>query len=240
MGVNSIERQRHCTGIITQCIRYLIYVKDNNNYFLNICYSAEVSLITFSIGVGFSILLMMRKHKFHKVLGYFLGFVSLMQFIEFLLWRHQICDTYHKLLSVIGMILNHAQPVILALVTAYIYKKNTYLISAITFIYLAVIIPYSIQYTNSLQCSTVHGAAGNPHLVWNWNTMKYSNFAYIIFLTAFVGIALFGMPLHEGRSFALVAVLTYTGSSLIYERKVVGALWCFWTAFIPMIIYLLN
>jgi hypothetical protein len=55
-----------------------------------------------------------------------------------------------------------------------------------------------------------------------------------------VGIALFGMPLREGSSFAVVAVLTYAGSSLIYERKVVGSLWCFWTAFIPMIIYLLN
>jgi hypothetical protein len=204
------------------------------------CYSAEVSLITFSIGIGFSILLMMRSHKFHKLLGYFLGFVALMQFIEFLLWRHQICDTYHKLLSVIGMILNHVQPVILALVTAYIYKQNINALAVITLIYLAVIIPYSMQYTNLLQCSTVITGSGNPHLVWNWNTMSYSTFVYSIFLAAFVGIALFGMPLHEGRIFALVAVLTYTVSSLIYERKVVGSLWCFWTAFIPMIVYLLN
>jgi hypothetical protein len=206
------------------------------------CYSAEVSLITFSIGFGFSILLMMRKHKFHKLLGYFLGFVSLMQFIEFLLWRHQQCDTYHKLLSVIGMILNHAQPVILACVTAYIYNKNIDIIAGIVFIYLAVIIPYSMQYINSngLQCSTVIPGSGNPHLVWNWNTMAYSSFVYSVFLAAFVGIALFGMPQSEGRCFALVALLTYTGSSIIYERKVVGSLWCFWTAFIPMIIYLLN
>jgi hypothetical protein len=70
--------------------------------------------------------------------------------------------------------------------------------------------------------------------------MSYSAYIYVIFLAAFVGIALFGMPLREGSSFAVVAVLTYAGSSLIYERKVVGSLWCFWTAFIPMIIYLLN
>lgn len=204
------------------------------------CYSAEVSLITFIIGCGFSILLTTCKHKFHKLLGYFLGFVSLMQFIEFLLWRHQICDTYHKFLSVLGMILNHAQPVFLACVTAYIYKQNINVLAVITLIYLAIIIPYSMQYTNALRCSMVTPGSGNPHLVWNWNTMSYSAYIYVIFLAAFVGIALFGMPLREGSSFAVVAVLTYAGSSLIYERKVVGSLWCFWTAFIPMIIYLLN
>jgi hypothetical protein len=204
------------------------------------CYSAEVSLITFTIGFGFSILLMMRKHKFHKLLGYFLGFVSLMQFVEFLLWRHQICDTYHKSVSVLGMILNHAQPIILALVTGYIYGQNINVLALITLIYLAVIIPYSAQYTTALQCSTVIPGSGNPHLVWNWNTMSYSNVVYSVFLAIFVGIALFGMPPSEGRNFAVVAVLTYAGSSFIYERKVVGSLWCFWTAFIPMIIYLLN
>ena len=120
------------------------------------CYSAEVSLITFIIGFGFSILLTTRTHKYHKLLGYFLGFVALMQFIEFLLWRHQICDTYHKSLSVLGMILNHAQPVILAVVTAYIYRKNITALVIITLIYLVVIIPYSAQYTSKLHCSTVN------------------------------------------------------------------------------------
>ena len=161
------------------------------------CYSAEVSLITFTIGFGFSILLMMRKHKFHKLLGYFLGFVSLMQFVEFLLWRHQICDTYHKSLSVLGMILNHAQPIILALVTGYIYGQNINVLALITLIYLAVIIPYSAQYTTALQCSTVIPGSGNPHLVWNWNIMSYSNVVYSVFLAIFVGIALFGMPPSE-------------------------------------------
>lgn len=204
------------------------------------CYSAEVSLLTFTIGFGFSILLTTRKNKFHKLLGYFLGFVSLMQFIEFLLWRHQICDTYHKILSILGMILNHMQPVILAIVTGYIYDKNINVLSLITLIYLAVIIPYSAQYTSSLQCSKVIQGSGNPHLVWNWNNMSYSTLVYSVFLAAFVGIALFGMPISEGRSFAIIALLTYAGSSLIYERKVVGSLWCFWVAFIPAIIYLLN
>jgi hypothetical protein len=204
------------------------------------CYSAEVSLLTFTIGFGFSILLTMQNNKFHNLLGYFLGFVSFMQFIEFLLWNHQICDTYHKSLSVFGMILNHAQPIILALVTGYIYRTNIIALAVIAIIYLAVIIPYSTQYTTALQCSTVNPGSGNPHLVWNWNNMSYSTLVYSVFLVAFVAIALFGMPQSEGQCFAIVAVLTYAGSSLIYERNVVGSLWCFWVAFIPAIIYLLN
>lgn len=202
------------------------------------CYSEEISLFTFTIGISFSILLIFTKDKFNKLLGYFLGFVSIMQFIEYLLWRHPICDNYNKTISIVGMILNHLQPIILALVTGLIYSQQLKVLFLISLVYLAVIIPYSLQFTENLQCTTRQCGATDPHLVWNWNTLNYSKIVYIIFLASFVGIGLFGMPSDMGVMFSTIAVLTYGISSLVYDRKVMGSLWCFWAAFFPAIIYI--
>jgi hypothetical protein len=201
------------------------------------CYSAEVSLFSFAVGVGFSALLFFRRNPFHRLLGAFLGFVSLMQFVEFLLWIHPVCDAFNKSVSVAGMILNHSQPIVLALLTTLFYGKSVGAVLAIVVAYTAAIIPYSMQFTTDLQCSTRQCGATDPHIVWNWNNLPYSQLVYSLFLAAFVGIALVGMPQREGRLFAAAAVVSYGLSSLIYERAVVGALWCFWTAFIPVAVY---
>ena len=203
------------------------------------CYSSEVSLATFSIGLGFSILLVFNKNPFHKLVGFFLGFVSFMQFIEYLLWNHQVCDETHKNISVAGMLLNHLQPIVLALITGFIYKKNIVTLFVISLVYLSVIIPYSLQYTSDIQCSTKQSSNTDPHLVWNWNTMKYTDIVYLLFLATFVGIALYGMPFPEGILFSSVSILTYVSSILFYDRNVVGSMWCFWTAFFPAITYLI-
>lgn len=201
------------------------------------CYSAEVSLFSFAVGVGFSTLLLFRRNPFHRLLGAFLGFVSLMQLVEFLLWIHPVCDAFNKSVSVAGMILNHSQPIVLALLTALFYGKSVGLLLAIAAAYTAVIIPYSRQFTADLQCSRRQCDSTDPHLVWNWNNLPYNPLVYTVFLAAFVGIALVGMPQQEGRLFAIAAVVSYGLSSLIYERAVVGALWCFWTAFMPAAVY---
>lgn len=204
------------------------------------CYSAPVSLLTFTLGFGFSVLLTFQKDTFNRLLGYFLGFVSLMQLIEYLLWIHPVCDNYNKTLSVAGMVLNHLQPVVLAVITGLLYGKQIPALLTISVLYLAAIIPYSLQFTTDLQCTSRQCGATDPHLVWNWNTLKHSRWTYLIFLASFVGIGLLGMPSSEGRMFALVSVVTYTLSTWIYDRKVMGSLWCFWTALLPPLIYVTN
>lgn len=204
------------------------------------CYSAQISLLTFSIGFGFSALLTQSGLKFHRLLGWFLGYVSLMQLIEYLLWNHQICDDYNKSISILGMVLNHLQPVILAILTGSFYFKQIPVLIGVVIAYLTVIIPYSLQFTSDLQCSMQQCGSTDPHIVWNWNTLKHSNFVYLVFLAAFVLVGLCGMPSNSGAMFASVAVFSYTLSALIYDRKVMGSLWCFWTAFMPAVIYLAN
>jgi hypothetical protein len=79
------------------------------------CYSANASIVSFTFGVIGSLLCVSLGSVKDKILGFFLFFVSFMQGIEYLLWKHQICDNYNKFISVLGMILNHLQPIVLGL-----------------------------------------------------------------------------------------------------------------------------
>ena len=79
------------------------------------CFSASLSLLSFTLGITGSILVYTLDGPSNKIIAMFLGFVSFMQLIEYLLWIHQICDDYNKLLSKIGMWLNQLQPIVLGL-----------------------------------------------------------------------------------------------------------------------------
>ena len=202
------------------------------------CYSERISLLTFLTGSVFSMAIALRKNRNYTILGGFLLFVSLMQGIEYLLWRHPVCDQYNKNISILGMILNHAQPVVLSGLLIGLGGRNVPILLGITAIYLLTIIPYSFQFLTeeSLQCTTTQ--SNDPHLVWNWNTLKGSKFVYGIFLASFALLFSFGMPdANRGLLYAVVSVLTYMTSSLFYDRKVMGALWCFYTSFIPALVY---
>jgi len=203
------------------------------------CFNPEVSLATFSIGIIFSILSWSLGKASDKIVGGFLGFVSLMQGIEFLLWNHQKCDSTNKELSVAGMWLNHLQPIVLGVLVLWLSNRaeNKGWIWLIIGLYLLMIIPYSLQFQDKmdLQCTTKH--EGDPHLIWNWNYMPNTDFVYSMFLLAVMSISLLGMPGNgRGVVFACVSFFTYTTSKLLYPREN-GSIWCFYIAFIPMIYY---
>lgn len=87
------------------------------------CFSARVSIITFIIGIIGAYKCIQLGEPLDKIIGYFLGFVALMQLIEYLLWTHQKCDKYNKMLSITGMLLNHLQPIMLGLLVLN-FNKN--------------------------------------------------------------------------------------------------------------------
>ena len=205
------------------------------------CYSAPVSLATFLAGTGFSALLYSLKTPIYRLYGIFFGFVSLMQGIEFLLWRHQTCDKVHKGLGIAGMLLNHLQPLVLIATTYGIFGQNGPALLALAALYTAAIIPYSAQYFHAdrLQCTYV--TDGTPHLIWNWNNLPYARPMYLLFLATFALTALLGFgEIKSGIAFAIGAVVTYATSSLLYPRAAVGALWCFWIALIPVLMYVTS
>jgi hypothetical protein len=200
------------------------------------CYSAEVSATTFLIGIGGAAYIFFGMGTTaDKLVGVFLAFVALMQGIEYLLWMTQDCGDAHKIVSYAGMWLSHLQPVVLGgLALLFGPPRYRLWILGVVGAYLAAAIPYSMQYDNigDMRCSVPR--AENPHLVWNWISMPYCREMYIIFLLAFTALFMMGLPAGLNWRMAAISVGTFTASYLIYPREILGAMWCFFAAFVPI------
>ena len=210
------------------------------------CFNAPVSFGAFAIGAFFSWLLVLRATPNYKILGYFLGFVSLMQLIEYGLWMYPVCDGWNRLLSYTGMVLNHAQPIVLAgLVFAFSRERySKALLLAATAAYTIWMIQYSLQFG---QAATQEGTCtrrepGNPHLIWRWNLLPSAGYFYAGgFLLCMILCFLIGITSPTNYLAASTTAITYTISYFIYDKKNAhGALWCFFTAFLPAWIWMTN
>jgi len=204
------------------------------------CFSAHVSLVTFILGLAGAALVWSLNTPFDHILGAFTGFVALMQGIEYLLWQNQRCNDAHKWTSVAGLWLNHLQPLVLGGLILFFSPRLEYAnwIVGIMAAYTAAIVPYSLQYSDkgATHCTTPR--VDDPHLIWRWNIQNYNKYAYSIFLMAIAGISMLGMPtLEQGIVTAVVISGLFLLSMLIYSRETVGALWCFFGAFVPLSYY---
>ena len=208
------------------------------------CFSKNSSIISFLFGfIGGSLCILLDK-PIDKIVGYFFIFISLMQLVEYFLWDHQICNNYNQKLSILGMILNHFQPIVLAILI-YIFNKdlshkNRLIIAILTIIYIILIIPYSMQFLYNKNKNLSCTMKNKRHLYWKWNTLNYYRFIYIYFLFTFVSFALLGLPtIKESIVFSIIAVLSFLTSYIFYDKSV-GALWCYYVVFIPIIYYILR
>lgn len=207
------------------------------------CFSAPVSLAAFITGMTFSYLLYLEKEVSYKIIGLFFGFVVVMQLIEFLLWTHQKCDLYNKSVSFIGMILNYSQPIILGILLLYFYKNmpeiNNKIVKLILIIYTVASILYMVQFIYEKNKCTIK--KDSPYLLWTWGQMNYQYIINVLHIITMILLIAFGLP---DKIAALVVILLGSISLLIsniyYPRPFIGAIWCVFTAFIPMIIYLFS
>lgn len=205
------------------------------------CFSAQSSIVTFIIGIIGAILCISLGSITDKIIGFFFGFTSLIQGIEYLLWTHQKCDDYNRIISILGMILNNLQPFILGLIILFINTTtpNKNWIIGIMILYLSLIIPYSIQFDKTIQCTIKDD--NSKHLKWNWNLMKNSGFVYSIFIFCFCLFALLGFPRFiYGIYFSIIIIISYLTSAYFYTWDFSGVLWCYYSAFFPIIYYLLR
>lgn len=208
------------------------------------CFSAKVSLFTFIIGIVGAILCVSLGKVMDIILGLFLGYVSLMQLIEYLLWKHQKCDNYNKIISIIGMLLNHFQPIVLGIILLYVAKplpKNKCIIFIIMLIYTLCAIPYSILFLKDSNNHCTLKSKKTEHLKWIWNKENYNFLFYALFLFTIVLLFIYGMPnFKHGIYLGIGTVLLYLTTLIFYYSYHVGSMWCFYSAFIPIIYYILR
>ena len=150
------------------------------------CFNYKVSLLTFTLGTIFSIILFKYGNKKYsienKVSGIFLIFVSAIQFMDFLFWI-DIKNEYgiNKITTIIGPILNICQPIILYLIKYLYYKPNLLTFNnfnlPVVCLNLIYLIYFIIIYNNFLSNEKLITGTENNHLKWTW--IKYSN-SYLI------------------------------------------------------------
>ena len=206
------------------------------------CFSKNASAFSFIVGVVGSLLCVSLGTMTDKIFGYILLYVSSMQAIEYLLWSHQKCDTYNRIVSIIGMLLNNFQPLVLGFIIIALNPKIRHisLFYLSIFIYLCVAIPYSLIFlTNKkIQC-TIKNKKTN-HLEWNWNSMTYYKLVYLMFIISSCVMCILGFPtIMGGWLFAFFIVFSYTTTALFYSSSV-GALWCYYIVFVPIVYYILR
>lgn len=144
------------------------------------CFSAEASLLPFVTGLIVAGLCISIGGADNKLTGYFLGFVSLMQAVEYALWTHLECDNYNKIVSSLGMLLNHLQPIVLGILILLLNTNEQHRTTVIILIamYVIVIVPYSAQFIYTDKCTVK--TVPNNHLQWKWNILNQNTFAYTV------------------------------------------------------------
>ena len=208
------------------------------------CFNYKVSLLTFTIGTIFSILLMKYGNPVYrtenKATGLFLIFISLIQFMDFLFWID--IDNkigINKLTTIAGPILNVCQPTIVYLIKLFYYKPNILSLQnynlPIALLNIAYFIYFIVVYVRFLLNDKLVTSTQDGHLKWPW--LKYTNpYPYLVLFAINIFYLFnftYGLVL-----FSLVYFFLYISKK--YFRYSVGELWCFFGAFVPLIMFFLS
>jgi hypothetical protein len=219
-----------------------------------------MSIIAFSVGMIGSILVYSLGKIYDKIVGLFLGFVSFMQLVDFFLWRNQspqqaelalglvvggnkermppdqICNRTNYITSIIGIILNHLQPIVLGIIILCVNTELSYQdiknIFWILLVYLCVMVPYTWQCVVKTQCTLKDS---NNHMDWKWNYLDYWVLVYFVFLMTLFMLYYWFVPVY-GMFFAFVTLYTFLLSAIFYNKEM-GNMWCFFTIFLPILYY---
>ena len=209
------------------------------------CFNAKTSLFTFLIGMIGSILLIFYGNKKYKmdniVFGIFLIFISLIQLMDFLFWidiKNKL--GINKLLTFIGPLLNIGQPLILYIIKLIYYKPNIYtytnfnlpvaILNFLYFIYL-----FSIYYQFIIKEKILITSTKDGPLSWPW--IKYYNPAFYLILFA---INIFYLTNFNYSLLLFVITYLFLLLSMKYFYYSAGELWCFFGAFIPILMFILS
>jgi hypothetical protein len=206
------------------------------------CYSKEVSITTFLIGVSFSALLIFRGPTDDKIVGLFLAYISFMQAFEYLLWSNQKCDDVNKNISLTAMFFLHLEPVVLAAIALLLspIQSTKPVILLLVAIYAFIAIPFTQQYLRAEPECTLRKEP-DPHLFWPWTAKPKSLQMYVIFAGLLSIIPILSLrDKAYGYTTGFLAMFTFVVSGIVYKREFVGSMWCFFGSFVPALLYFLR
>jgi hypothetical protein len=208
------------------------------------CFNASTSLLTFIIGITGSFLLINFGNpiyvKENNVFGIFFIFIALIQLMDFFLWK-DLNNKYgiNHLFTLLGPLINTGQPVILYLIKYFYFKPKISLGYNINTFYALFNLLYLIYlfnvYFNFITNGNLITSTKNGHLYWPW--IEFSNPIFYVILLAL------NMFYFTNFTYSLaVFFITYFCLllSYIYFYNNLGELWCFFGAFIPIILIIIS
>ena len=208
------------------------------------CFNYKVSLLTFTVGTIFSILLMNYGNPVYrlenKATGLFLIFISLVQFMDFLFWIDLDNKIgINKVTTIAGPILNVCQPTILYLIKLFYYQPNILSLQnynlPIAGLNIAYFIYFITVYVRFLLNDKLVTSTQDGHLKWPW--LKYTNpYPYLVLFAINIFYLFnftYGLVL-----FSILYFFLYISKK--YFKYSAGELWCFFGAFVPLIMFFLS
>jgi hypothetical protein len=196
------------------------------------CYSAEISIISYIVGIYGCYLL--YKNKIYAE-SLFYTMVIQMQLIEFFLHIINTCNNWNILITNIGIIINHIEPLMLYYgIIFYNKKKFDFKMHLLIDLYLIVASSYSTIAILSNNCTLKDYELSN-HLIWKWNELNGSILMYILFIIVLSKLSTNGLD--DGKFHSWQCIISYLISLIIYGRDhFAGSFWCFIAIIGPYIV----
>ncbi len=199
------------------------------------CYSKEVSLLSLIGGIISSSLLDNfgdKKYKNTNIkISLFFSFVTLMQFVEYLIWSDINCSYgLNKLAGYIGPLLNNLQPFILYL----LYHNELSKISSLKIINYIYVIYVLFYYSKFIMQENICSGLINNHISWSWSYDNF-NFYFIVMI-----LNNYYMKKDKYKNITVILSVIAWFLSYRYFKLNLGEFWCLFVVLIPIIILVIQ
>jgi len=202
------------------------------------CYSKNLSLLSFLFGIFSSILLIKFGNKeslnTNYAIGFFFIFVSVMQLIEYFIWSDINCKSgLNKFGAYLGPLFNHFQPVILLLLAS-IYLKNSNIIPLNYIIFINILYVIYVLYKYYIYIFDTKnlciGLNNEKHINWKWKT----NFTYVFyFIISLINI----INYYKNYNLILAIIASYILLFISINKfnNNIGEFWCLMVTGVPLL-----
>ena len=208
------------------------------------CFDAQTSLSTFFIGAGFSLLLIYRGNPKYKrenlQFGIFLIFISLFQFMDFLFWIDlKNAKEINHWVTIFGSIFNLGQPLILFLIKIAVSRPKVIdpIIALINIIYAEYLSVFYYRFLKS-SSSSIQTRVEKGRLLWPW-LKPWSSQGHFLYLFVIACNIFYLSDFNYSMVFFAFGSL-FLWASYSFFGYHVGEMWCFFSAFLPLILLLFS
>ena len=216
------------------------------------CINAEVSITVFIISMISCGYLFNRNLVNDRWIAILVGYISTMQYLEYLMWKDQECTGLNQMATEIGFWLVISQPIIAYLIAYYFTRSSARWSDWTTYIPLGIYLVFSLPHIYAAkkpnQCTR---PCNNSKVGLYWHYTNSSNIHFIHFLDwLFFLIAItatFLMMPKNGNIYAYINVGTYLIAAMISRYRCIGpnnisngSWWCIMSAVISLAAIAIN